>query len=188
MNFIKNRLVFQETNNNQIPQPLCTQGFSCVEADNLEYIVSRKNTGRIFGFGCAAPWIAYHLRNYIHLPRAARNPVKLAGYLAVSPFFIYFWEIMFNHKRKGSNTKLANMYSNTILSINKRNLVQEFYSFNRKFTPEEIDQFIFTEQLRTRGTKNYTYNEYVHGDEETHKKRHFAWNNARRFLYGNIKE
>lgn len=42
--------------------------------------------------------------------------------------------------------------------------------FNRKFTQEEIEQFVFNAKLKYRGPKMYHYNSHIHGDsEEAHK-------------------
>ena len=53
---------------------------------------------------------------------------------------------------------------------------------NRKFTEEEIQQMKFNEKLKKRGPKKYHYNQHVHGEEQTHKERHEAWNEGKHYL------
>jgi hypothetical protein len=55
--------------------------------------------------------------------------------------------------------------------------------FNRKFTGEEIDQFVFNIKLKYRGPKLYHYNPYIHGDDESrHLNRHTAFNEGTQYL------
>jgi hypothetical protein len=37
----------------------------------------------------------------------------------------------------------------------------------------------FNEKLKTRGPKKYHYNHHIHGDEEAHKEKHYAWNSGK---------
>jgi hypothetical protein len=81
--------------------------------------------------------------------------------------------------RTGANTPFANIYTNNILVHNKRQIVSNFYSFNRKFTQEEIEQMRFNLNLKKFGPKKYTYNPNIHGpDEAKHREKHERFNSG----------
>ena len=67
--------------------------------------------------------------------------------------------------------------------------MQNFKVLNRKFTYEEIDQFVFNGKLKYRGPKLYHYNSYIHGDsEEIHKAKHEAYNLGQKYMTKEIRD
>ena len=51
-------------------------------------------------------------------------------------------------------------------------------NFNRKFLPEEIEQFLHNENVQNKGRKRYIYNSVVHGDDEEAFKKVFERMNS----------
>ena len=72
---------------------------------------------------------------------------------------------MLNAPRVAADTKIADIYSNNILTNNKRAILR-MPNFNRQFLPEEIEQFLHNEDLQTKGRKRYIYNSEIHGNDE----------------------
>ena len=79
--------------------------------------------------------------------------------------------------RIAANTKVASFYSNNNLTRNKRE-VMRMPNFNRKFLPEEIEQFLHNENVQNKGRKRYIYNSEVHGDDEEAFKKVFERMNS----------
>ena len=90
-------------------------------------------------------------------------------YSGTAAYLSYY---MLNAPRIAANTKIADVYSNNKLTANKREVLR-IQNFNRKFLPEEIEQFLHNENLITKGRKRYTYNPHVHGEDEAKFKTKF---------------
>ena len=84
---------------------------------------------------------------------------------------------MLNAPRIAANTTIASYYSNNRITQNKREILR-MPNFNRKFLPEEIEQFLHNENVQTKGRKRYIYNSEIHGDNEEAFKRKFERMNS----------
>ena len=69
------------------------------------------------------------------------------------------------------------MYTNNVITANEREVLRSPF-FNRKFLPEEIEQFLHNENVQTKGRKRYTYNKKIHGDDENSFKEKFERMNS----------
>ena len=91
---------------------------------------------------------------------------------------------MFNSPRIAADTDMAKYYSNNVLTSYKRGVLQ-MTSFNRKFLPSEIEQFLFNENLQKKGRKRYIYNPKVHGEDEAEFKQWFRRMNSGKYDFSN---
>lgn len=109
-----------------------------------------------------------------YIPRLRYQPV--AKFLAqASTVFIFYktGDYYFTARRYGSNDARMNglMYSNSYYSQNKEALIQNFEPLNRKFTEEEVEQFLRNEGRGSEQAKrNWIYNQHIHGSTETEWK------------------
>lgn len=84
---------------------------------------------------------------------------------------------LMNAPRKARDSFIGNMYSNNLLTGNKRAVLQ-MPNFNRKFLPEEIEQFLHNEMVQSKGRKRYIYNPEIHGEDEAAFKKYFGRMNS----------
>ncbi len=82
-----------------------------------------------------------------------------------------------------SNSYIQSFYEQHKINASKRSFLLNYKCFNRKFTPEEMDQFVFNIKLKYRGPKLYHYNPYIHGEDESqHQQRHDMFNQGVQFM------
>ena len=95
----------------------------------------------------------------------------------------YFtWSYFLNAERTGGTSRVAKMYTNNVITANEREVLRSPF-FNRKFLPEEIEQFLHNEKVQTKGRKRYTYNKAIHGnDENAFKEKFERMNSGRHYL------
>ena len=167
---------------NKKQKELSTEGFTLKEIQNLEFIFNRMRNGRTFGGLAAFAYSNYMLYNHFSVPLRKRCITTFPKTIIISTTIYFASCYLFNSNRKRGDAFLSNIYSNNALVLNRNELVRNFKNFNRKFTDAEKQQFVFNEQLIRRGQKKYTYNKFVHGNEEEFKKRHQAWNKGELYL------
>ena len=155
--------------------PLMHTGFSREEALNLAYIYQRLNAGKICGLITAIGAYTLTMRRKPFKLNKSRN--MLAGAVAAgSSAFVV--DYLFRYDRTAGNTFDSNLYTNQLYNSNKRQFARNYEDFNRRFTPEEIEQFLFNEKLRTFGRKNFVHNEHVHPPLEEHQVKHNTYNDG----------
>lgn len=165
MEFIKNLIAIRESPNNKL-DPLVTEGFTNEEVKNLNFIYNRISTYRTAGFvtGISFSYLSFY--QYLTPARKKRNPLYLVSGFVSFPLIHFLFNYLGFYNRKGSNTYLANLYSNNVWRINSLNFTNNYFVFNRKFTEEEKAQFLFNAKRLVRGPKKYHYNPHIHGSNE----------------------
>ena len=167
------------TDAKRIPLPLMHTGFTRDEALNLDYINSHLNYGKTFGV--LAGLTTFGLTVYRKPFKHSLNRNIVAGIIfAGSNAFIV--DYLFRYDRTAGNTYDSHLYTNQLFNLNKRLFARNFEEFNRKFLPDEIEQFMFNEKLKTYGRKNFVHNEHVHPPLEEHKIKHKAFNDGVQYM------
>ena len=152
-------------------------GFSEEEAKSLyvfQKIYNRAKLAVLVGVG--AVFYGYSARKGLQLiSRKYNAQILVIGTLTAAVLITDYYLA----NRRGANTPISNLYTNNLLTTNIKSLNRNFIPFNRKFTEEEKEQMIYNYNLQTLGRKKYTYNKFVHGDdEEAHKMKHERFNSG----------
>ena len=84
---------------------------------------------------------------------------------------------LLNAPRMDLENSFTSRLSNNELTRNKLE-IKRMPKFNRKFLPEEIEQFLHNENVQTKGRKRYIYNPMIHGDDEDAFKEYFERMNS----------
>ena len=155
--------------------PLMHTGFTRDEAENLDYINNRLNAGKLLGIVSGVGAFVLVMRRRPFKLNQSRNVFAGVIISASSAFLV---DYLFRYDRTAGNTFDSNLYTNQLFNANKRQFARNFDDFNRKFTSEEIEQFLFNEKLRTFGKKNFVHNEHVHPPLEEHRVKHKTYNDG----------
>ena len=93
--------------------------------------------------------------------------------------FVLGGRFFFNLRKDYSNSYVTNLYSNTRYTLVKDNIIQNFEVLNRSFTEDEIKQFIYNRDLRTKGARKYVFNPYLHETEEQYREEYERLNSGK---------
>ncbi|KAL4445552.1 hypothetical protein ABPG74_004626 [Tetrahymena malaccensis] len=152
---------------------LIAEGFSKEEAEQVAWLQNHQVNGKILGLFTGG-FALYCCNSYFHyferyFPRLRYQPfTKFLAQATTVYFFFKLGDYYFTSRRYGSNDARMNglMYSNTYYSTNKEALIQNFEPLNRKFTEEEVEQFLRNEGRSLEEKRNWIYNPHIHGSTE----------------------
>jgi hypothetical protein len=127
------------------------------------------NTLRYFGIGSGL--LFCYLCNPLLLnfsksvPLLRLNP-NLMRFLVVFSFY-KVGENLSSYRYMRTNSILTDLYRNNLFTLTKENFGRQFYVMNRKFLPEEREQFIVNRDIQRIGKRLFKYNPAIHtGTEE----------------------
>eukprot|EP01015_Nassula_variabilis_P035850 TRINITY_DN910_c0_g1_i2.p1 TRINITY_DN910_c0_g1~~TRINITY_DN910_c0_g1_i2.p1 ORF type:complete len:276 (-),score=55.79 TRINITY_DN910_c0_g1_i2:105-932(-) len=152
-------------------ETLREQGFTIDEAQGLSWFIHKNNWGKAFGVFSGGLSLYFGRSFFVQLakmfPRLHFARMYMWGVKSVW-FYVFYTlgEYLSVARRTGANDQVSNMYNNNAFTFAKDKFLQNFEVLNRKFTSEEIAQFIDNSYLRTRGPRRWIYNPYVHGGTE----------------------
>jgi hypothetical protein len=141
---------------------LVSEGFSREEAKMLAWLRMRMDLGKYLGLVGGLLLLASIRKGHKTPLPLFSKPISTRTIFGSIIGMYFVGNYLFNYNRRGSNTPIANFYTNNNLMANKFDLVQNFEPFNRKFTKDEVEQMIFNGKLKTLGRKStYTILMYM---------------------------
>ena len=160
-------------------------GFSTAESDEISLIHKNLHHGQLrsLGFGVGAFVLSQYSGFFKNRAIARYSVATITGIVTY-----YCFDFFTRSDRKAANSSLGNTYTNNLYNTNKRTFNRTFYTFNRRFQKEEIEQFLFNEKLNKFGRKNFVHNPYVHPEEKEHRIKHDTFNDGKQYLSNNMKD
>ena len=116
-------------------------------------------------------------------PRVLYNRVGVnAVRVGIMASCLFAGQYLTTYDRQGGNSWLSNLYLNNLYMKVKENLLTEFDVMNRKFTDDEVRQFLHNKNLQEKGPKKYVYNPMLHQSEEDYKADYERMNSGKFML------
>ena len=95
---------------------------------------------------------------------------------------LFTTQYLFTYDRQGGNSWVSNLYLNNLYMKVKENLLTDFDVMNRKFTEDEVRQFLHNKALQEKGPKMYVYNPMLHQSEDEYKADYERMNSGKFML------
>jgi len=161
------------------------EGFNHHEASNINWFIDQRQRFEFLGlFG----GIVVAQSNTRHIKAwCLRNPTIGMKWLGVNQIkflivlasygFLGAFGIM---DHKGSNGYGSNLWNNDLMTLTRKKFIADFNVLNRRFTEEEVEQFLNQPNYLALGPRKYIYNPMIHENEEKYKEVYERLNSGKR--------